>query len=108
MSLFNQKLEELIQYCDDANVKTIITDIINNNDLESGLKSLKSLLKVEKQKLKNRTQYLKNKLKHDIKKLENPELFLKKPKQKKQKKQNQETQTEQPEPNITFELVPIL
>ena len=104
MSLFNQKLEELIQYCDDSNVKTVITDLFNNNDLETGLKTLKSVLKVEKQKLKNRTQYLKNKLKLDIKKLENPELYLKQPKQpkqKKQKKQTQPEQPEQPEPNIT-------
>ena len=91
MSLLHQKLEELIQYCDNnSNVKTVITELINNNDLESGLKTLKSLLKVEKQKLKNRTQYLKNKLKNDIKKIENPELYLKPP--KKQPKQKQPEQ----------------
>jgi len=71
MSLFQQKLEELINYCDNnKNVETVIQELIETNNLESGLITLKLLLNAEKQKLKNRRQYLKNKLKQNIKKLE--------------------------------------
>lgn len=71
MSMFQKKLEELINYCDNnSNVETVIRELIETNNLESGLITLKSLLNIEKQKLKNRRQYLKNKLKKDIKKLE--------------------------------------
>lgn len=74
MSLFVQKLEELILYCDNRNnIETVIRELIASNDMETGLITLKTMLNAEKQKLKNRRQYLKRKLKTDLNNVEQPQ-----------------------------------